>query len=354
VTIDGSNQYDKTILAKGLKPDMIISPDDALHIIQETKMAVDLDPLIKQYKLDLKQFDPVVIDRIRNGDDKPDITAIPYIQNLPGLYYNKDIFDKFGVPYPHDKMTWSDLTELAVKLTRMEGGVQYRGLEPDAIDRPASELSLSTVDPKTNRASVNTEQWNRVFTLMKSFYEIPGNSKLQWLNDALVAFRKDKTLAMYPGPGYSTFLDIPDLNWDMTTYPVFKEAPDRSLGLASRMVVITSFCENKDAAFQVARLMVSEETQKKLSSNGLGPVVTSDSVRKVFGSNVASLKGKNLQSAFLLKPAPKPMDTVYTSDANRALRNKFKYMIAHNTDVNTTLRELDETINQAIDAAQGK
>jgi multiple sugar transport system substrate-binding protein len=353
ITIDGSTKYDKTILAKGLKPDLIMASAGALYVLQDTKLAFDYEPLIKKYNLDVNRFEPTVIDWVRNGDGNPDITGIPYVRNLPGLYYNKDIFDKFGVPYPHDRMTWTELRELAVKLTRTEGGVQYRGLEPDTIEHQTSELGLSLVDPKTNKASVNTEPWKRVFTLMKSIYEIPGNSNVQWLQDALTAFRDDKTLAMYAGLGYSTFLDVPDLNWDMTTFPVFAEKPDQGVEVGARMIVITSFSEHKDAAFQAAQLMVSEETQTKLSSDGFGPVVTSAAVQKAFGTAVPGLKGKNLQSAFLLKPAPKVTDTPYTGEAVRISRQKFKEMIDNHKDVNTTLRETEEAINQYIEA-QGK
>jgi len=56
------------------------------------------------------------------------------------VYYNKDLFDKAGVPYPKDGWTWQDFQDMAVKLTSGEGtNKQYgvalpgnwtRGVEP--------------------------------------------------------------------------------------------------------------------------------------------------------------------------------------------------------------------------------
>lgn len=52
------------------------------------------------------------------------------------LYYNKDIFDKAGVPYPSDNWTWDDLKNAATKLTIKDGGkiTQY-GFQTDEYCR---------------------------------------------------------------------------------------------------------------------------------------------------------------------------------------------------------------------------
>lgn len=44
--------------------------------------------------------------------------GIPFCTNCTALIYNKDIFDKEGIPYPDENTTWDDFRELARKLTK--------------------------------------------------------------------------------------------------------------------------------------------------------------------------------------------------------------------------------------------
>src|SRR5919199_277274 len=45
------------------------------------------------------------------------------------IFYNKDLFDRVGVPYPKEGWTVDDLVETARKLTFKEGETQYWGYE---------------------------------------------------------------------------------------------------------------------------------------------------------------------------------------------------------------------------------
>ncbi|MCL2812940.1 MAG: sugar ABC transporter substrate-binding protein, partial [Clostridia bacterium] len=42
---------------------------------------------------------------------------VPNIPTTRAFYYNKDLFDAAGVPYPTDDWTWDDFVEIAIKLT---------------------------------------------------------------------------------------------------------------------------------------------------------------------------------------------------------------------------------------------
>ena len=52
-------------------------------------------------------------------------------QNVSSLavYYNKDLFEQYGVAEPPDEWTWNDLIETAVALTRDAGGRRVVGTE---------------------------------------------------------------------------------------------------------------------------------------------------------------------------------------------------------------------------------
>ncbi len=79
---------------------------------------LDLTDLIKKNEIDMKDFwkelDPYIY--FKN-------TPYGFPDNITPLvvYYNKDIFDKWGVSYPDKNWTWNDLLEKAKKMTKKEG-----------------------------------------------------------------------------------------------------------------------------------------------------------------------------------------------------------------------------------------
>jgi multiple sugar transport system substrate-binding protein len=54
------------------------------------------------------------------------------------------------------KQPWEETVELAKQVTRVDGGVQYRGLDPgNSVIWISQPLALAAVDYKTDRASIN-------------------------------------------------------------------------------------------------------------------------------------------------------------------------------------------------------
>lgn len=54
--------------------------------------------------------------------------SIPNKQEIYTLYYNKDLFDRAGVPYPTSPWSWADYEETARKITEALGGSGYGAL----------------------------------------------------------------------------------------------------------------------------------------------------------------------------------------------------------------------------------
>jgi len=51
-------------------------------------------------------------------DGEGHLWGIPHALNSVGIYYNKTMFDKAGIPYPDANWTWDDLFDIARKLTK--------------------------------------------------------------------------------------------------------------------------------------------------------------------------------------------------------------------------------------------
>lgn len=91
----------------------------------------NLEPYAQADGFDISKLgqDNVELSKI-NGN----MYALPYIQSVWQLYYNKDLFDAAGIAYPTDNMTWDEFRELALKLTKGDGADKQWGFTmPDWV-----------------------------------------------------------------------------------------------------------------------------------------------------------------------------------------------------------------------------
>ena len=56
-------------------------------------------------------------------DDEGLYYALPFKQEVYCVFYNKDMFDEAGIPYPEGPWTWDDYVETAQKLSQPEKGI---------------------------------------------------------------------------------------------------------------------------------------------------------------------------------------------------------------------------------------
>lgn len=99
-------------------PDIVESGGWALF--NREGMFVDLNPFVEQSGMEADLYTgPLAIAR-HNGT----LPGLPVDMSVPLLVFNKEMFDKAGLPYPEDDWTWERFVEAAKKLTiRGEDGV---------------------------------------------------------------------------------------------------------------------------------------------------------------------------------------------------------------------------------------
>ncbi|UUZ85295.1 extracellular solute-binding protein [Paenibacillus sp. P26] len=93
------------LIAGGEVPDVILTSNYYLHDLLEKGLGSDLNDFIKQQNIDFSQFEPEVVNVLKKFGKNGEMYGIPYAMNYGLILYNKDIFDKFAVPYPKDGMT---------------------------------------------------------------------------------------------------------------------------------------------------------------------------------------------------------------------------------------------------------
>ncbi|GAA3406302.1 ABC transporter substrate-binding protein [Paenibacillus hodogayensis] len=344
---------DELILA-GETPDLILSFNGKLASYRDKDLLYDMTPLIGSRHVDLGRFEPGYIDDVKIASTKNELFGLPVSLAYHALYYNKSLFDKFGVPYPKDGMTWEQTLELARKLTRNESGTQYRGFDIGNMVWASQPLGIAAIDYSTDKATMRTDEWKRVFELMKAFYTIPGNTMTGKAKDD---FLKEKTLAMYADLSIASDLEVASksgLDWDVVQYPSYPEKPNVYGNASVSVIMITKASKHKERAMQVVEAAISDEVQLENSKSGRVSPLQKAEIKQAFGMNKEVFRGKSVQSIFKSKPVKYPIASQYRGKAELIVRTKFSEYVTGAIDVNTALAQADEEINKAVAAEAGK
>ncbi|MFB9753084.1 extracellular solute-binding protein [Paenibacillus hodogayensis] len=339
------------LVTSGTTVDVIFDSIGYQATLKNLDLQTDLTPLIKNFNLDLNKFEQTTIDYQRNNGNGS-IRGLPVWTATAGLYYNKDIFDKFGVAYPKDGMTWSELLELSKKLTRQDGGIQYVGfVTSQASQATTNQLGLKFIDPKTGKTQLESDGWKKVLNTLVPFYQIPGpvwDSNTIAVAAQRAMFEKDRTAAMYTN--YSGGTPPADMNWDIVSVPYYDEAKGVGAQSYPAYLSISRMSKNPNLAFEVIEFLVSEPYQLENTQKGRATVLNNPDILKQYGANDAKFKGKNIAAMFPPKRAVLGDYTPEDTAASAQFSNAFNAVVIGHKDVNTALREAAEAADKAIEA----
>ncbi|MDF2720930.1 MAG: extracellular solute-binding protein family 1 [Paenibacillus sp.] len=341
------------VIASGQKVDIMFASYGSLTP-WDYDMQYDITPLIQTYKYDLSKIDPSMVDiqkKVANGG----IYGLPVYVPPSVIYYNKDIFDKFGVSYPKDGGTWDDLYELSKKVTRKEGSVQYQAIGTSyAHVVMLNQLSIPLVDTATKKATFNTDpRWNGFVENLTRFYKIPGHE----LTDKYIAnpdernrFFKDRNVGMFLMlTALAQAKELDGMNWDLASYPVFKDKPNLGPQAYPIYFYVSNQSQHKDQAFQVISYLASEDyLAPRVKEGKLLPSLTNKALKESFGQDNPLYKGKNTKALQPAQYAVTGSVNRFNNLAKEEMYTAIREINAGQKDINTALREATERENKKI------
>jgi multiple sugar transport system substrate-binding protein len=329
------------MVATGVTPDFINVNDAFLPKVEEMGLVGDLSDLLKASKYDLGKFPSYWIDKLKSFSKKGEIWAIPQIipdnansaVNPYMLVYNKDIFDKFALPYPKDKMTWDEVIELAKRFDRNDGGVQYRGLQIMNYADVMLAANNPTYITKDDRVDLSDPKWQDHLRILRAAYEANGN----WMPFPGVVedWAKEANVAMFAGHAGALIFkpeNYPSLNWDLATYPIFRDGK-LSVPGALGIYIIPSTSKHKELVLDFIKTLQSPEF------NAGKPDQWKNSI----------LLTKN-SKAYTGIPESLYIASKWDVSVTPILRKKLAEYLTMGKDINSTLSETQEEIKKFIDS----
>lgn len=104
-----------TMIAGGTPPDIFYLSQEYVPDYAAKWVLLNLTNILKQdEEIDLDDYYPAALNTSRYQGQ---LYGLPWIYQPYILYYNRDLFDQFNVPYPTNDMSWDDFVQLADQMT---------------------------------------------------------------------------------------------------------------------------------------------------------------------------------------------------------------------------------------------
>jgi multiple sugar transport system substrate-binding protein len=285
----------KEIMTGANPVDVMIMDSGVLGSLVQENLLKQLDPLMKEDKIDVNDYVPAVIEGIKAAGDGQ-LYALAPTYTPSALFYNKKAFAQAGVDVPTGNLTWDDVFNLARRLKSGTGkdakfGFTFNqwGYSDPYSDMTnyAAPLQLKLYDDKAEKMTVNTPQWEKVWTTISQLYKdhvLPSNEDLQvqqpqedqnrynpyfqqpFFNGkaAMVIgnYNMINDIDMY-NRNYQKFKGMEQLDWDVLPVPTFAEMPGVSSYIyLSSLAGINTKAQNPDDAWEFVKFMNGKEWGK--------------------------------------------------------------------------------------------
>ncbi|CAM3724862.1 extracellular solute-binding protein [Cohnella lubricantis] len=275
---------------------MIIQDPSLLESLIQENLVKQLDTLLKEDKIDTSTFVPAVIDGIKDAGDGS-LYALAPTYTPSALFYNKKAFSDAGVEVPTGSLTWDDVFNLARRLKTGTGKDTKFGFALNSwgysngyydLQTYAAPLQLKLFDDNAEQMTVNTPQWEKVWTTITDLYKdhiLPSNEDLQvdqpqptdttiynpyqgqpFFNGKVAmvigSYSMINDLEVY-NKNYQKFEGAEALDWDVLPVPTFAENPGVSSYVnLSTLAAINAKAANPDDAWEFVKFMNGEEWGK--------------------------------------------------------------------------------------------
>jgi multiple sugar transport system substrate-binding protein len=263
-----------TRAASGSLPDILFCEVNFVDQFISKGILMDIAPMLKQDKeLKAEDYFPEILNRFKKGDK---LYGLPRdVAPFATIFYNKDLFDAEGLPYPRDDWNTDQFLEAAKKLTKTDkNGTITRfgfyswdwwGFVYAFGGKVVDDLRNPTRCLLNSREAIQGIQYYKDLMYKYKVMPFPGQNQMGHQE-----MFKNQLLAMC-GPGiWDTpgFRSIKTFKWDVVMFP---KGPNNTRGFASGGSGYSMSANTKypELAWELLKAMSGEYGQRELAEYGL-------------------------------------------------------------------------------------
>ncbi|GIN72282.1 hypothetical protein J14TS2_27570 [Bacillus sp. J14TS2] len=352
-SIAQSREGIEEMLAAQVHPDIIeVFNASKVSLYMESQLVYDMDELVEGHGFDLERIEPGLLSRIRSYAPNQELYLLPYEPDLLALFYNKGIFDLFGVEYPTDGMTWDEVLDLGRQLTREYDGTQYYGLEIWNPFFVGEAYDITYVDPETDEPIFADSQGLKAgFEVYRDMRQIPGNEAPPWVLEGQTAIS-----ARFKDVG--PLLRVEEetgLDWDLVSWPTFEDRPEIAPVQGGSALGVAATSEHKDEAFEAIAYLLSDEYQTEQVRLGLSTPLANEEIQNQIYADEPRMADKNTGAFFYNSYNGGPEQrSIYDYALDGSFRGDLIEELANgNRSVSEILREYEERVREVIEEQKG-
>ncbi|ANE46964.1 hypothetical protein SY83_12530 [Paenibacillus swuensis] len=288
---DFSKQEDISTWLDKTAPDVITiySTEEFTKLIEDNRL-LPLDTYAKRdgFALGEEAYEAGPMQLLREYGNGTLYGLAPQFETY-AVYYNEELFKKFGVDLPTDNMTWDELLALADRFAGLKDGAQtIYGLEGsrngmfDLIQQIGMTNNLRMGDLEKGKAYMNTAEWRVIWERVLAAYE-RGTVHTPEFFDTSKSYTYTKLLKKDAfASGYAamkmerssyvsglleyTQKENKSLKWNAVSAPVYAANPEESTFYSFNAIyAINANSQNPRAAWELIKHLNSKEVAQSHS-----------------------------------------------------------------------------------------
>lgn len=248
----------------------------------------DLESYIAADSYDLSHF--LGLEKDYSADGK--VYGLPFRSDFWVLFYNKTLFDKAGVEYPTNDMTWDQYAELARKMTSGEGIDKVYGTHYHTW--LSAVANWAVCDGKYTLADGDYEPLRYFYNLVQTLEDEGVCQEFSEVKAANLhysgVFYQGNTAMLPMGYWFAATLIAEkakgtfDFDWSFVAVPHAEGVPAGSSFGSGTGTCINKNALNKDDAWKFISWRAGIEGAKVTASTGTRPAYVSDEIAAVMAS----------------------------------------------------------------------
>lgn len=289
----------------------------------------------------------------QEGDEACSKYMVPYRMSRWGVYYNQDVFDKRGVPYPDGRWTWEEYEETARKLTRQVGSDRTWGslsFEPTSTWWRVPARTAGHNNPLNEEdfsAFMKAAQWCYHLTY-DTGAQIPYTAQTGQTGSNYDARFLQGDIGMYFSGDWSAAslnrmieAEGLDIRYDIAPMPHWEGEEGYVIADAAVLAVVKG-TRNEEAALRFLQYVVGEEGAAVLAANNIIPAWNSEEIREIYLS--ADKYPQHREYFFEEGPISQVPASSSYSEAMEIISQEMALYLLQEQDMNLTIQNIEEDL----------
>ncbi|WEK53347.1 MAG: extracellular solute-binding protein [Candidatus Cohnella colombiensis] len=316
---------------------------------------LDLETFIARDKVNLDGIAPSLLSFIKlRSEGKLYGLSSDFYSNA--IFYNKDLFEQYGVTLPRDHMDWDELFQLAKRFPTVgEDGEKLYGLKTEWVGdlyfqamSIANTRELTLFNKESKQMTIDSEAWHNVFnTVLDAMQSGSIYAKQQSNVDPFLTGKVAMSIEYYFMAGRIQEAKNENQkggvqNWDVVTVPVDPLRPNMGGNLAPSVIMaINPNSTHIEEAWEFLKYLMSEDYAKVMTKANFGSLTAHTKYIK-------DDAGHHLEAFYKLEPT---LDSIFgnVSEQYRGIRSQIENLLRTEID---KVKEDQQTVAEALSKVQ--